>query len=273
MLGSGKPECQPERKPMATALVRGIPASYARATRGAFGDPGAEGPIDVALARSQHAAYADALRSVGFHVQVVPGDGGSADATFVEDLAVVVGRRALVCRPGHAGRRGEAEQVDLALTALGLQVERMGPDDGVLEGGDVLRMGSTLYVGRSARPDEGGVDALRAAFPEVLVVPVTLPEGILHLKCVVTSPAPGLVLLAEATLDPRRFAPARVLVAPGDEPWAANVVGARGRVVAAAGNPGTASVLRGAGLEVLEVAFSELHKGDGSPTCLSVLVT
>lgn len=255
---------------MTVALVRALSDGYADATRGALGDPALDGPIDVALARSQHAAYVAGLEALGFAVQTLPA--GGPDACFVEDQAVVVGARALLCRTGHPGRRAEAGAVREALEALGLTVVCMGEGDGVLEGGDVLRVGGRLYVGRSSRTDGRGIACLQRNFPELEVVPVDLPAGVLHLKCVCSSPAPDLVLLAEGALAPTTFA-GTVRQVPASEAYAANAVGHGGRVLVAGGYPRTAELLRAEGLDVFPLELSEIRKGDGSLTCLSLLLT
>jgi dimethylargininase len=242
------------------ALVRDVPDAFVRATRTVD-----LGPIDLARARAQHADYVDGLRFLGYDVRRLPPDDGP-DSVFVEDQAVVVDGRALVTRSGHPGRRGEADAVADALRGLGLEVVRM--TDGILDGGDVLRSGRVLWVGRSSRTDDGGLRALAAAFPSCEVRPVELPPDVLHLKCVCSVPVPGLAVVAGLT---QPFTDRVVRVAPEDR-WAANVVGAGSRVLVGAGHPRVEAALRDAGLEVRAVDASEFRKGDGSLTCLSILV-
>jgi len=58
------------------------------------------GAPDYALLLAQHAAYADALRSLGLAVEVLDALPGFPDAYFVEDVAVVVPEVAVIARPG-----------------------------------------------------------------------------------------------------------------------------------------------------------------------------
>ncbi|MEQ1505828.1 MAG: N(G),N(G)-dimethylarginine dimethylaminohydrolase [Myxococcota bacterium] len=245
------------------AVVSAVTDAYAAATR-----PDPRRPLDVARARDQHAAYLDAMQWLGHEVVALTPDPAHPDAVFVEDQAVVVGRRALICRSGHPGRRAEAPRVAEALAGLGLALT-WTPDPATLDGGDVLRLGDTLLVGRSARSDDGGLAALAAAFPALEVVPVALPTGVLHLKCVCSSPAPGWALAAPGVALDRW---AQVIPVHPDDAWAANVVGAEGKVVVGAGFPRVSAALRGAGFAVREVELGELRAGDGSLTCLSILV-
>ena len=143
-----------------------------------------------------------------------------------------------------------------------------------LDGGDVLRVGNVLLVGLTARTNRAGVSALKAALgPAGMEVrALDMPEGILHLKCVVSSPAPDTVVLADETLSPDLFAPWRVLLIPAAERYAANTVGVSGHVLVADGFPETREVLASAGLVTHPIDTSEFRKADGSLTCLSVIV-
>ncbi|MCA9490401.1 MAG: hypothetical protein KC621_10770 [Myxococcales bacterium] len=227
--------------------------------------------IDVARARVQHAAYLHALRELGFSIRLLPTDEALPDGCFVEDQALIVGRRALILRAGHPDRRAEASSVAAGLRDAGLQVGRQ--ERGRIDGGDVLRVGHTLVVGRSSRTDADGVAELRAAFPELQVREVDVAEGTLHLKCHCSSPAPGLVLVAEGTVAPTAFhGLGRVRITPAEEAWGANTVGRAGKVLLAAGFPGVGAILREEGLVPIEVELDEIAKADGSPSCLSLLV-
>ena len=103
---------------------------------------------------------------------------------FVEDTALILGEHAIITRPGAASRAGET-----ASTATGLAgdfaVHRLAA--GTLDGGDVLRIGRTLYVGRSARTSDDGIAALAdAAGPLGYDVVPVAATGCLHLKSAVT---------------------------------------------------------------------------------------
>ena len=114
-------------------------------------------PIDVAKATAQHAAYEQALIDAGFEVIRLPELPDDPDAVFVEDTALLLDGHAVVTRPGIASRANETES-----TAAGLaghfEVHRIA--SGHVDGGDVLRIGRTLYVGLSSRTDEEGIRAL-----------------------------------------------------------------------------------------------------------------
>lgn len=249
------------------ALVRGVPATFDRALAATPPDP----PIDVTLARAQHAAYVDGLRWLGYDVVVLPTQDAHPDGCFVEDAAVVADGVALVARAGAPSRRGEAEAVAAALAARGAVVHRM-EEPATLDGGDVLRLGRRLFVGRSPRTNDAGIARLVEVFaPRGLeVAPVPLPPGTLHLKCLCAPLGPDRVLLADGALSPDLFASAAVVRVPAAEAYAANALARRGRVLVAAGHPLTRRALEAAGLEVREIPTSEFRKADGALTCLSI---
>lgn len=245
------------------ALMRGVPDSFANALAAA--PPPV--PIDVALARTQHAAYGRALVECGVTVTVLPADEDYPDCVFVEDTAVIAGGVALITRPGAPSRRGETAAVAVALAA---RVHITEP--ATLDGGDCMVVGRTIYVGRSARTTAAGIAQLAAVFEPrgFRVVAVELPAGVLHLKCVCSPLADDRVLLARDSLPAALF-PAVVWV-PASETYAANAVAIGTRVIVAAEFPHTRDALEAAGFTTLAVPTSEVRKADGSLTCQSIVL-
>jgi dimethylargininase len=248
-----------------TAIVRGVPESFTNAL--------AKHPrrIDLQKARAQHGRYVAALKGLVDVMVVIDPDEGSPDCPFVEDQVVVAAGRALITRSGHATRRGEAEAVQAALVGRELEVFSMS-EPATLDGGDVMRVGSTLFVGRSGRTNGEGIARLAAVFGPVGFAVVPIDIAGLHLKSVCSAPTARLVLVAPDTVDPALFAGhAEVVVVPAEEERAANVVGVGRRVLMPSGCPVTREALRERGLEVVEVGTAEFRKADGALTCLSVV--
>jgi dimethylargininase len=248
---------------MIRAITRSMPASFAHALSAAPPDP----PIDLALARVQHAAYRGALAACGATVETLAADDACPDCCFVEDTAVVVGDRALITRPGAPSRRAETAAIAAALARWVEIVEMTAP--ATLDGGDCLRVGDTIYVGRSQRSNPEGIAQLAAL--GLRVVPVDLPPGVLHLKCVCSPLGGDRILLAERSIEPATFDAAIVWV-PAAESYAANAVAVGSHVLAADGFPRTQDALAAAGFTVHPVPCSEVRKADGSLTCQSILV-
>jgi len=228
-------------------------------------------PIDPARARVQHAVYERALEAAGCTVQRVPDAPDSPDGVFVEDTAVVVGELAVITRPGAASRRTEVDSVARALAAGHELVRIRAP--GTLEGGDVLRIADTLYVGRSARTNAEGIAQLRAAVASrgLEVVEVDLKDA-LHLKTAVTAIAADTVLLQPRWVDPGVFSGYRALEVHPDEPFAANTVLVDRDLIMAAAHPRTAEICASFVDRIHPVPADELARAEGGVSCCSILL-
>lgn len=224
--------------------------------------------IDVDLAHHQWEAYVDALRSAGWAVVDVEPDDSSADAVFVEDAVVLFDDVAVVTLPGAPSRRSETVGAEAAVRALGLAVVRI-TEPATLDGGDVMKVGRTAYVGVGGRTNDVAVRQLRSLLAEtgwtVVGVPVT---KVLHLKSAVTALPDGTVVGFPPFVDDATvFAPFE----PVTEPAGSHVVALGGdRLLMAADAPETASRFRARGYDVVEVDISEFEKLEGCVTCLSV---
>jgi dimethylargininase len=227
-------------------------------------------PLDVALARAQHAGYVAVLRELGAEVVALPEEPSLPDAVFVEDVAVVLDELAVLTNPGAPSRRPEVPSVAAALAPFRPLVYVEPP--ATLDGGDVLRIGRTLFVGRSDRTNDAGMDRLAEAVAPYgyAVRPVRL-GGCLHLKSACTYLGNGVVLANPAWVDARRFEEYRVLEIPADEPRAANTFRVGSTLVMAAGFPRTAALIEQAGFPVRPVALSELQKAEAGGSCMSLL--
>src|SRR5262245_18374412 len=80
------------------------------------------------------------------------------DAVFVEDVALVLDELAIVTRPGAPTRRAEVASVAAELSRH--RAVRTLEAPATLDGGDVLRIGRNVYVGRSARTNAAGIAEL-----------------------------------------------------------------------------------------------------------------
>ncbi len=250
------------------AILRAIPASFADALAAVRPEP----PIDVALARAQHAAYRDALVACGATVETIAADEACPDCCFVEDTAVIAAGLALITRPGAPSRRPETAPVAAALARRVAIVELAAP--ATLDGGDCMRVGRAIYVGRSARTNAAGIAGLAAAFAPrgFAIVPVDLPPEILHLKCVCAPLDDARILLARDTLPAALFAGLDIVWVPSDERYAANAVAIGAHAIVAEAHPRTCDALAAAGFTVHPVPCSEVRKADGSLTCQSLLL-
>lgn len=227
------------------------------------------GAPDPELALRQHARYVAALRGLGLRVQVLPPLAGHPDACFVEDTAVLAGSLAVVTRPGAPSRRGETGSVAAALAQWGETVAVTAP--GTLDGGDVLAVDRTCWIGLSGRTNAAGAaqlaDRLAARGWSCHQVPVGAG---LHLKSSVNHVGGRTLLLTEQFAGRDVFAGWKQLVVPAGEDYACNTLWMNGTLLVPAGFPGVAALLARTGLPLLPLDTSEFRKLDGGLTCLSL---
>jgi dimethylargininase len=226
--------------------------------------------VDVAKARRQHEAYRAALAETGWQVREVAPADHCPDSVFVEDTVVVCDGLAVITRPGAPQRRPEIPGTEKAVREAGLEVVRIEPP-GTLDGGDVLQVGTTVYVGRGGRTNDEGVAQLRAylATGGRRVTPVPLRD-VLHLKSAVTALPDGTLLALPELFDAAALRqPMRVV----DEEAGCHVIPLGGDLVLmAASAPRTAALVADLGFTPVVVDISEYEKLEGCVTCLSVLI-
>jgi dimethylargininase len=226
--------------------------------------------VDADRALEQWEAYVDALREHGWRIVAAEPADDCPDGVFVEDAAVVLGGVAVLTRPGAPERRAELASMASALAELGLE-PRAIEAPAILDGGDVMAVGDTVYVGLGGRTDAEGARQLAGALAPVGMSVETVPlSRVLHLKSACTALPDGAVIgYPEALDEPGAFPD--FLAAP--EPEGAHVVRLGGdALLMAAGAPRTAELLSARGYRLVQVEIGEFEKLEGCVTCLSVRV-
>jgi dimethylargininase len=226
--------------------------------------------IDVGTARRQHEAYVETLRAAGADVRVLAVNEECPDGVFVEDVAVVLDEVAVITTMGTVSRRGEVPAVRRAIAEYRDVVAMALP--ATLEGGDVLRVGRTLFAGLSSRTNREGIAALDAIAAPLgyTVVPVEVP-GALHLKTCITALDDDTCLVNRAWLDLAPFGHFRLIDVDPVEPWGANVLRVERDLVMNAAYPATVETVRALGYPVRVVDISEFGKAEAGLTCMSLL--
>ncbi|MGW0331856.1 dimethylargininase [Streptomyces sp. NPDC003011] len=224
--------------------------------------------VDVGLALEQWKAYVEALRTHGWETIEVEAADDCPDSVFVEDTVVMYKNVALITRPGAESRRQETMGVEEAVARLGCSVNWVW-EPGTLDGGDVLKTGDTIYVGRGGRTNAAGVQQLRAAFEPLGARVVAVPVSkVLHLKSAVTALPDGTVIGHIPKVDRPSLFP-RFLSVP-EESGAHVVLLGGDRLLMASSAPKTADLLADLGHEPVLVDIGEFEKLEGCVTCLSV---
>ena len=223
--------------------------------------------VDEQLAAEQWEAYVELLESHGWEtVEVTPAE-TMPDSVFMEDPVILLGEVAVLTRSGAASRRAELPGVRAAVESAGFVVEEL-EKPATLDGGDVLVVGDTVYVGASSRTNGAGIRALRGIATglgyRVVAVPI---RGALHLRTVATALPDGtIVAWLDALEQPELLG--RVIAAP--ERIGASVLPLDAEtVLVPASAPETAALIERLGYVVETLDISEFEKMEGGVTCLS----
>lgn len=142
-----------------------------------------------------------------------------------------------------------------------------------IEGGDVLRLGRHLFIGQGPRTDKQGLDAVARIVADFgyTVTPVRV-TGCLHLKTACTALSDSALVINPDWVDAAPFDGLDLLPVDPSEPFAANVLRARGHLAIASSFPRTAERIRSRGFGVGELDISEFLKAEAGLTCMSVLM-
>jgi dimethylargininase len=235
--------------------------------------------VDPQLALWQWQGYVAAFADRGWTVHEIDPADDHPDGVFVEDTVVMFDDLAVLTSPGAASRRGEVATTEAALQALppglGLDVARIS-EPGHLDGGDVLKIGRTVYVGLSSRTDSAGIAQLEALLTprgwQVVAVPIT---KVLHLKSGVTALPDGTAVGYPPLVDDAGAYPV-FLPVPEEHGTAVVDLGASTdgtrTILMSADAPRTAELYAARGLDVVTVPIGEFEKLEGCVTCLSVRI-
>jgi dimethylargininase len=226
--------------------------------------------IDVANAISQHQAYQDCLAELGVRLVSLPAEPGLPDAVFVEDPAVVVKEVAIILNMGAPSRRPEA-------TSLSKLLARYRPlefltEPATLDGGDVLRIDGSVFVGLSRRTNRDGIDQLsRLLSPYGYRVQPVEVSGCLHLKSACSYVGDDTILVNRSWIDAGSLSGFELLDVPEEEPAAANALLINDVVIIPISFPKTRALLEKRGFRVRTIDVSELQKAEAGVTCTSLI--
>ena len=227
-------------------------------------------PIDLEKARGQHRSYERLLEQLGARVISLPPDPALPDSMFVEDPALVLDELAVIFPLGTESRRPEAASIAPEIAKYRTLEYVNLP--GTLEGGDVLRIGRRIFVGRTRRSNEEGIrqlsEILKPRGYEVIAVPV---QGCLHLKSAVTHLGQNTLLANRAWFDWKILHGYGWLDVDPGEAQAANALALGDAVIFPSSFPRTRARIETRRFRVLPVDISELQKAEAGLTCSSLI--
>ena len=226
--------------------------------------------IDIERAIRQHNNYQQLLKSLGINVIALAADDTCPDCCFIEDTALVLDELAIATRPHSDARRAEVAGVVPTIAKYRKIVHVDAP--ATLEAGDVLRIGSNLFIGITSRTNLEGIETVRKhAVPHGYHVYGVEVCGALHLKSVCTAVNERTVLADPSRIDIEPFAEYELIQVPADEGMAANVLLVNRTVCMHEGFHKTLAMLRERQIRVRTTDVSEFLKAEAGMTCLSII--
>ncbi len=237
----------------------------------------------VERAREQFAVYKSRLAAAGVACSDL--DDGIAAQPLCADLALVFAEGAFLMRPSDLRRRGEIVALEATLARAGVPVVGRIEAPGLLDGGDVVRAGDTLYVGvaRQRRAEVGipafvhgnalGREQLAAyaRTQQLRVVEVPINADVLRLRSVASLVDEETLVYAPGVLDGSVFRGLKLVEAPRGEDYGAGVLAlGPGRVLANVRFRLTTPLLRKAKIAVESIDLWEFGKLGITPSLLAL---
>ncbi|HLN05759.1 MAG TPA: arginine deiminase family protein, partial [Acidimicrobiales bacterium] len=207
----------------------------------------AQQPVDCELGAKQWGGYVEALEACGWETVEVPPADDCPDGVFIEDTMVVYKDLAVIARPGAASRKPEVVAAEAVVEGLGLSINWIR-SPGTLDGGDVLKVGDSIYVGVGGRTNPAAVRQLRDGLTPLGATVIAVPvRKVLHLKSAVTALPDGSIIGYLPLVDEPSIFPS--FRAVPEESGAHVVVLDEHRILMAADCPRSAEMFAGLGYE------------------------
>ena len=225
---------------------------------------------DYDLACEQHQGYIAALEQCGVQVTILPPLETYPDSCFVEDVALITSKCAILTSPGATSRRGEVKHIAEAVEEFYPSLEQINLP-GTVEAGDIMMVDEHFYIGLSARTNVQGAEQLIDILGKYnLTGSMVEMSELLHLKTGVSYlESNNLLTFGELHNNPI-FKQFKCIEISADESYAANSVWINGTVLVPKGFPKALKAIKQLGYQTREIAMSEFQKLDGGLSCLSL---
>jgi dimethylargininase len=134
------------------------------------------------VACAQHYDYISALKECGLQVTVLPAIEDYPDSCFVEDVALLTRKCAILTHPGAVSRRGEVSHIEDAIKLFYPDIERIDLT-GHVEAGGIMMVDDHFYIGLSARTNvQGAAQLIKILGKHNLSASMVKMSELLHLK-------------------------------------------------------------------------------------------
>lgn len=221
-------------------------------------------------ALSQHGAYINALQSCGLEVFILPKDEAYPDSVFIEDIALLTPKCAIITNPGASSRQGEILTFKNVLHDFYSNIEQIKAP-GTVEAGDIMMVGSHYYVGLSQRTNHHGAQQIIQYLQCYgLSGSIVKMKEMLHLKTGVAYLEHNNLLACGEFITHDAFQTFNILPVTPQEQYAANCIWVNNHVLMPQGYPKAKNMIQRAGYNVIELNTSEFQKIDGGLSCLSL---
>lgn len=231
------------------------------------------GVPDFGKTLRQHQMYCDALAQCGLVLTRLDADSEHPDSTFVEDVAIITERGAILTHPGAESRAGEVRNMEPVLRNFYPEMAKI-TEPGRLDGGDICEAGNHFIIGISHRTNEEGArqlaDWLAARKHTSTFVDIRQVPGILHLKSGISYIGDNRMVIIDSLADHTAFKDFELICTQPHEDYAANCVRINDHVLMARGFPVLQEALEKLGYRVIVLDMSEYQKMDGGLSCLSL---
>ena len=218
----------------------------------------------------QHTNYIKALEECGVKVTVLDADENYPDSTFVEDVALLTPKCAIITNPGADSRKGEILGMKKVLSQFYTNIEEI-QNTGTVEAGDIMMVGSHFYIGLSERTNEiGAAQIIEILKKYGMSGSVVSLEKVLHLKTGLAYLENNNLVACGEFLSKQEFQKYNIIEIDENESYSANCIWVNEKVIIPEGFPNTKAKIQAAGYKTIEVDVSEFQKLDGGLSCLSL---
>jgi len=229
-----------------------------------------QGPPNFSLAKEQHDSYIKALENCGLEVTVIEGNNTFPDSVFIEDTAVLTKEFAIITNPAPKTRKEEIVGVIPTIKHHFKTIEYIATP-GTLEGGDILLIGNTFYIGMTERSNDDGIRQFKKITTKHGYNAETIDiKELLHLKTGVSYLGNDTLLIVNNLKDHPAFKSFKKIIAEEPETYAANSLNINGKILLPKDFPSTRKKLEDEGYEIIELDVSEYRKLEGGLSCLSL---
>ena len=228
------------------------------------------GKPDFELACEQHQNYIEALKTCGLKVDILEADEDYPDSTFIEDVALLTPRCAIITIPGAPSRKGEADGVIKMIEKYYHNIEFI-TEPATIEPGDIMMVSDHYYIGLSARTNIEGTHQMKNILEKYNMGATNIElKEVLHLKTGLAYLENNNLVATGEFLSSPAFKQFNIIEIKEKESYAANCIWVNDKVIIPKGYPNAKRKIENCGYETLEVDVSEFRKLDGGLSCLSL---